>query len=94
MDILGIDIGGSGIKGAPVDLKAGKLADERLRIDTPQPSTPEAVAACVRKVLDHFDWDGEFGCTFPAVVQHGVVRTAASVPRQPVVDMPRVSTYR
>ncbi|HTK62363.1 MAG TPA: ROK family protein [Pseudonocardia sp.] len=76
---FGIDIGGSGIKGAPVDLVAGKLADERLRIDTPQPSTPEAVAACVRKVLDHFDWVGEFGCTFPAVVQHGVVRTAANV---------------
>jgi polyphosphate glucokinase len=76
---FGIDIGGSGIKGAPVDLKAGELADERLRIDTPQPSTPEAVAAEVRKVLDHFDWDGEFGCTFPAVVQHGVVRTAANV---------------
>jgi polyphosphate glucokinase len=78
---FGIDIGGSGIKGAPVDLVAGKLADERLRIDTPQPSTPEAVAATVRKVLDHFDWDDEFGCTFPAVVQHGVVRTAANVER-------------
>lgn len=76
---FGIDIGGSGIKGAPVDLKAGKLADERLRIDTPQPSTPESVAECVRQVLDHFGWEGEFGCTFPAVVQHGVVRTAANV---------------
>jgi len=76
---FGIDIGGSGIKGAPVDLEAGKLADDRLRFDTPQPSTPEAVAATVRRVLDHFGWDGHFGCTFPAVVQHGVVRTAANV---------------
>lgn len=76
---FGIDIGGSGIKGAPVDLVHGQLADERLRIDTPQPSTPESVAATVRKVLDHFEWVGEFGCTFPAVVQRGVVRTAANV---------------
>ncbi|MEU7817699.1 polyphosphate--glucose phosphotransferase [Pseudonocardia sp. NPDC049154] len=76
---LGIDIGGSGIKGAPVDLDKGKLADERLRIPTPQPSTPEAVAEVVGQILDHFEWDGPFGCTFPAVVQHGVTQTAANV---------------
>ncbi|TCK22926.1 polyphosphate--glucose phosphotransferase [Pseudonocardia endophytica] len=76
---FGIDIGGSGIKGAPVDLHKGKLADERLRIPTPQPSTPEAVAKVVGEILDHFDWKGEFGCTFPAVVQHGVTQTAANV---------------
>lgn len=76
---LGIDIGGSGIKGAPVDLRKGELADDRLRIPTPQPSTPDAVADVVEQVLDHFGWDREFGCTFPAVVQHGVVRTAANV---------------
>ncbi|MEQ3549330.1 polyphosphate--glucose phosphotransferase [Pseudonocardia nematodicida] len=76
---FGIDIGGSGIKGAPVDLHKGTLADERIRIPTPQPSTPEAVAEVVREVLDGFGWKGEFGCTFPAVVQHGVTRTAANV---------------
>jgi polyphosphate glucokinase len=76
---LGIDIGGSGIKGAPVDLEKGKLAEERLRIPTPQPSTPEAVAEVVGKILDHFGWDEPFGCTFPAVVQHGVTQTAANV---------------
>ncbi len=76
---FGIDIGGSGIKGAPVDLHKGKLADDRLRIPTPQPSTPDAVAAVVGEILDHFDWKGEFGCTFPAVVQHGVTQTAANV---------------
>jgi polyphosphate glucokinase len=76
---FGIDIGGSGIKGAPVDLGAGCLAEERLRIPTPQPATPEAVAGVVRAVLDYFGWQGRFGCTFPAVVQHGVVRTAANV---------------
>lgn len=76
---LGIDIGGSGIKGAPVDLATGELAADRLRIPTPQPSTPDGVAGVVEQVLDHFCWDGPFGCTFPAVVAHGVVRTAANV---------------
>ncbi len=76
---FGVDIGGSGIKGAPVDLENGRLAAERLRIPTPQPATPEAVAEVVGHVLDHFDWRHRFGCTFPAVVQHGTVRTAANV---------------
>lgn len=76
---LGVDIGGSGIKGAPVDLAEGRFAAERLRIPTPQPATPSAVADVVCEVLDHFGWEGPFGCTFPAVVAHGVVRTAANV---------------
>jgi polyphosphate glucokinase len=76
---FGIDIGGSGIKGAPVDLHKGKFADDRLRIATPQPSTPEAVAKVVGEILDHFKWKDEFGCTFPAVVQRGVTQTAANV---------------
>jgi len=76
---FGVDIGGSGIKGAPVDLHKGDLADERYRLPTPEPSTPAAVADVVRQVLDHFAWTGPFGCTFPAVVQHGMVRTAANV---------------
>jgi polyphosphate glucokinase len=76
---FGVDIGGSGIKGAPVDLRKGGLVADRLKFETPQPSTPDAVALAVRKLLDHFEWAGEFGCTFPAVVQHGVVRTAANV---------------
>ncbi len=76
---LGIDIGGSGIKGAPVDLNTGRLAAERLRIPTPNPSTPQAVAEVVGQILDHFDWRQPFGCTFPAVVTDGVIRTAANV---------------
>ncbi len=76
---FGIDIGGTGIKGAPVDLTTGELADDRYRVDTPQPSTPEAVAGVVADVLDKFGWKRPFGCAFPAVVQHGVVRTAANV---------------
>lgn len=78
---FGIDIGGSGIKGAPVDLKAGELAADRLRIPTPQPSTPEAVADTVKELLDSFGVERGMpvGVTFPAVIQHGVAKTAANV---------------
>jgi polyphosphate glucokinase len=76
---FGIDIGGSGIKGAPVDLRAGQLTAERVRIPTPRPSTPEAVAEVVGKVVGQFGWEGPVGCTFPAVVVQGTVRTAANV---------------
>ncbi len=76
---FGIDIGGSGIKGAPVDLTTGQLAAERHRIPTPQPSRPDAVADVVAQVVRHFAWTGPVGVTFPAVVTHGVTRTAANV---------------
>jgi len=76
---FGIDIGGSGIKGAAVDLETGLLATERFKVLTPQPSTPPAVAGAVAKVVGHFGWQGPLGCTFPAVVQEGVARTAANV---------------
>jgi polyphosphate glucokinase len=79
MEILGIDIGGSGIKGAPVDVKKGKLAGERYRIPTPQPSKPEAVAKVVAEIAKHFEWKGPIGCTFPAVIKGGVAYTAANV---------------
>ncbi len=77
--LVGVDIGGTGIKGAPVDLGAGELAEARKRIPTPQPATPDAVAATVAEVVGHFDDDGRIGCTFPAVIQHGVALTAANV---------------
>src|SRR4051794_17867071 len=76
---LGIDIGGTGIKGAVVDLATGQFAVERLRIDTPKPATPEAMSAVVGRITEHFEWTGPVGCTFPGVVQHGVIRTAANV---------------
>lgn len=79
MKVLGIDIGGSGIKGAPVDTKSGELLEERFRLVTPQPSTPAAVAEVVGEVARHFKWRGAVGCGFPAVVQHGVTMTAANV---------------
>lgn len=77
---FGIDVGGSGIKGAPVDLVRGGLSAERLRIATPQPATPEAVCDVVAQVLEQAGApEGPFGLTLPAVVVHGVVRTAANI---------------
>jgi polyphosphate glucokinase len=76
---FGIDIGGSGIKGALVDLDSGQLIGERLRIDTPNPSTPEAVADVVAKIVHHFEWTGPVGVTLPAVVKKGVAHTAANI---------------
>ncbi|MFF2598168.1 polyphosphate--glucose phosphotransferase [Streptomyces californicus] len=79
MEIFGVDIGGSGIKGAPVDLDRGDLAQERHKVLTPQPATPKGVADCVAEVVGHFDWSGPVGVTFPGVVTDGVTRTAANV---------------
>ncbi len=79
MIVLGIDIGGSGIKGAPVDIERGKLAGERLRIVTPRPAKPKAVASVVVEVVRHFTWKGAIGCTFPAVVKNGIAFSAANV---------------
>ncbi|WP_318201639.1 polyphosphate--glucose phosphotransferase [Streptomyces sp. SCL15-4] len=80
MQIFGVDIGGSGIKGAPVDLDRGDLTQERHKVLTPHPATPDAVADGVRQVVDHFGWTGPVGLTFPGVVTGGAtVRTAANV---------------
>ncbi|MGI5328288.1 polyphosphate--glucose phosphotransferase [Actinomadura nitritigenes] len=79
MRMLGIDIGGSGIKGAPVDLSTGELAEERYRVATPQPSEPDAVAGVVAEVVGHFGWDGPVGVTYPGVVIDGVTLSAANV---------------
>jgi polyphosphate glucokinase len=79
IQVFGVDIGGSGIKGAPVDLDSGTLADERFRVPTPQPSAPDPVADRVKEVADHFGWQGPVGVTFPGVVTGGTTRTAANV---------------
>ncbi|MEU9332454.1 polyphosphate--glucose phosphotransferase [Streptomyces sp. NPDC048290] len=80
MQIFGVDIGGSGIKGAPVDLDRGDLAEERFKVLTPHPATPDGVADGVRQVVEHFGWTGPVGLTFPGVVTGGaMVRTAANV---------------
>jgi polyphosphate glucokinase len=77
--VLGIDIGGTGIKGAPVDTTTGKLLADRHRIPTPAPATPDAVAEVVAQVAKFFEWEGPTGATFPAVVKNGVAMTAANV---------------
>ncbi|MEU4028818.1 polyphosphate--glucose phosphotransferase [Streptomyces anulatus] len=79
MEIFGVDIGGSGIKGAPVDLDRGDLARERHKVLTPHPATPKGVAGCVAEVVGYFDWTGPVGITFPGVVTDGITRTAANV---------------
>ncbi|MFC8128473.1 polyphosphate--glucose phosphotransferase [Streptomyces sp. NPDC057302] len=79
MQIFGVDIGGSGIKGAPVDLDRGDLAQERHKVLTPQPATPDGVADKVREVVEHFGWTGPIGATFPGVITGGTARTAANV---------------
>jgi polyphosphate glucokinase len=76
---FGVDIGGSGIKGCTVDLAAGTLVGERIRVETPQPSTPDAVCAAVAEVVAGFGWEKEVGVTFPGVMKKGVVHTAANV---------------
>jgi len=79
MHALGIDIGGTGIKGAPVDVATGKLLAERQKIDTPRPAVPEAVAEVVHELTTSFSWTGPIGITFPGVVTNGVTRTAANL---------------
>ena len=71
MKILGIDIGGTGIKAAVVDTKTGELLSERHRIDTPKPSTPEAVAKVVKEMITHFKWTKAVGCSFPTTIVDG-----------------------
>ena len=79
--VLGIDIGGTGMKAAPVDTATGAPAAARHRILTPRPAMPDAMAAVVAQLTQHFDWTGAVGATFPAVVKAGVARSAANIDR-------------
>jgi len=79
MQVLGIDIGGTGIKGAPVEVESGKLAAERYRVPTPDSAKPKPIARVIKEIAAHFNWQGAVGCGFPAVVRHGVVFTAANI---------------
>ena len=79
MHVLGIDIGGSGIKAAPVDVTTGKLLADRQKIETPQPALPDPVADVVKQLTTAFSWSGPIGVTFPGVVTDGVTRTAANL---------------
>ncbi len=77
--VLGIDVGGSGIKGAPVDVERGVLLADRVGLATPQPAAPDAVAAAVGVLARRFEWSGPVGCAFPAVIKNGVAWTATNV---------------
>ena len=79
MEALGVDVGGTGIKAAPVDLTTGKRTRKRKRIITPKPSTPEAVYEVIAQLIEHFDWQGPIGCALPAIVRNGIVYTAANI---------------
>lgn len=77
--MLGIDIGGSGIKGAVIDPSTGDKISKRHRIPTPQPAVPEAIEQTLVELTRYFSWIGPIGCTFPGVVQSGVIQTAANL---------------
>lgn len=79
MHILGIDVGGSGVKGAIVNTETGELVSERFRLDTPKPSTPENIAKTVKKLVEHFDYTGTVGCSFPTVVIDGQAKTFGNI---------------
>jgi polyphosphate glucokinase len=78
-DAVGVDVGGTGIKGAVVDVDTGELLSERVRIETPRPATPEAVRDTIGELVDVLASDGPVGVALPAVINHGVVRTAANI---------------
>jgi polyphosphate glucokinase len=82
MEVLGIDVGGSGIKGAPVDTSSGSLLDERFRLKTPPRAKPDAVAQTVAGIVEHFGWKGPVGCGFPAAIRRGTALTAANISRK------------
>jgi len=77
--VFGVDVGGSGVKGAPVDLTTGTLAGKRTRIPTPQPSTPAAVTDAIVEIVRAHSWEGPVGVTVPGVVRNGVVETGANI---------------
>jgi polyphosphate glucokinase len=90
---FGVDIGGSGIKGALVDLDRGELTTERVKYLTPHPSTPEAVAEVVGRLVREAGWSGVLGATFPAVIKHGVAQSAANVDKSWIgTDVDKVFT--
>lgn len=82
MKILGIDIGGSGIKGAPVDTETGQMLASRLRLPTPASAKPAPMIEIIREIAQYFDWTGPIGCGFPGVVRHGVTLSAANVSKK------------
>lgn len=77
--ILGIDIGGSGVKGALVDVETGRLLTDRMRLETPKSGKPDEISKLVKEIIQHFSWSGPVGVGFPAVIRNGVAITAANI---------------
>ncbi|HET8860826.1 polyphosphate--glucose phosphotransferase [Marivirga sp.] len=96
MEVLGIDIGGSGMKAAIVDLENGEFISERKRFQTPKPATPEAMMETVIQLQNHFDWSGSIGCGFPAAIIDGIVKTASNIDKswieKPLANMIKKAT--
>lgn len=91
MEILGVDIGGTGIKGAIVQTDTGEVKTERVRIPTPKPSTPEAIANTLKELVATVGYSGPVACGFPARVNHGIVKTAANIDKSWImVDVERL----
>ena len=87
MQILGIDVGGTGIKSAIVETETGELVSEHFRVNTPRPATPQAVGETLRAVVERHCWNGPVGIGFPAAIQHGISRTASNVDKS-FIDLP------
>ena len=98
MVILGIDVGGSGVKGAIVDTDKGAMMSERHRIATPQPAKPGPLVETFAQIVKHFDWKGPVGCGFPAPIVRGKVKFAANISNQsskcPMAAPPCVPKFR
>lgn len=79
MEVLGIDVGGSGIKGAMVHMETGEMLSPRFRIPTPPSRTPEAMAGVVAEIVRHFGYKGPVGCGFPSVIKHGICKSKGNL---------------
>ena len=79
MTLLGIDVGGSGIKGALVNSETGEMISERFRIVTPIPRTPDAMADVIAQIVTHFDYKGKVGCGFPTIIKNGVCKATGNL---------------
>ena len=79
MEILGIDVGGTGIKGAIVNIESGELVSEKHRVPTPKGAKPQDVADEVAEIVTHFNWKGRVGCGFPAIISHGVALSSGNI---------------
>jgi polyphosphate glucokinase len=94
MQVLGIDVGGTGIKGNIVDIKTGQLISEKLKIKTPSPASPNAILGCIKEMVEHYDWRGKnIGIGFPAVIKNGYSLTASNIDKK-FINYPIVESFK